>query len=54
MSKPAAGQAAIIAVGTELTADGRPETNGTIITRALAPLGYEVAWRAAVTGTGRP
>jgi len=47
MSEPAAGQAAIIAVGTELTADGRPETNGTIITRALAPLGYEVAWRVA-------
>jgi len=45
---PGAGTAALIAVGTELVADGRPDTNGTHISRELISVGFETVLRMAV------
>src|SRR5262245_12345241 len=43
------GTAALVAVGTELTADGRPDTNGDWLARALGARGIQVAMRLQVS-----
>ncbi|HZI93719.1 MAG TPA: CinA family nicotinamide mononucleotide deamidase-related protein [Patescibacteria group bacterium] len=45
---PRALSAAVIAVGTELVADGRQDTNGATIGLMLASIGYETATRTCV------
>ena len=45
---PRALSAVVIAVGTELVADGRLDTNGAKISLMLASIGFETAWRSCV------
>lgn len=42
------GAASLVAVGTELVADGRPDANGDWLARALAQAGVEVRFRCQV------